>query len=304
MHKQHTILIFLVMIALVLVLSACSGSSQAAGQVLLNSTNTMKQLKTVHVDMGMTMGINISGLTSPTSGSTPTNSVNITLSGSGDEVFPDQASLKFTTSTGSSAFTLAEILKGNSVYIQNTKSQWYVLDKSAMFGKVNMSDRFSSTSIPDFNKLLQIAEQDAKVTDHGDQSLNGTNLRHITVTLDKNGFEELLKNIGQLNSVTSATQQSLNDLFKSVNGLNTSMDFWIDESTSYLHHMEMKMSFSMDTSNFITPTPGTTKGPSGISLNLDMTMDLSRFNDSSIKIAAPANAIPTSNPGVIFGFGN
>jgi hypothetical protein len=303
MHKQHTILIFLVMIALVLVMSAC-GSSQAAGQVLLNSSNTMKQLKTVHVDMRMTMGINISGLTSPTSGSTPSNSVNITLSGSGDEVFPDQASLKFTTSTGSSAFTLAKILKGNSVYIQNTKGQWYVLDKSEMFGKVNMSDLFSSTSIPDFNKLLQIAEQDAKVNDHGDQSLNGTNLRHIIATLDKNGFEELLKNIGQLNSVSSVTQQSQNDLFNSVSGLNTSMDFWIDESTSYLHHMEMKMSFSMDTSNFITPTPGTTNGPSGISLNLDMTMDLSRFNDSSIKITAPANAIPTSNPGVIFGFGN
>lgn len=289
------------MIALVLLLSACGGSSQPAGQVLLNSSNAMKQLKTVHIDMKMTMGLNMSGLTLPNSGSTPSSATNITLNGSGDEVFPDQSSLKFTTGTGSSAFTLAEISKGNSIYIQNTKGQWYVLDKSKLLGNTSASSIFSSASMPDFNKLLQIAEKDAKVTDHGDQNLNGASLRHITVTLDKNGFKDLLKNIGPLNSVTS--QQSLNDLFNSVKDLNATMDFWIDESTSYLRHMEMKLSFSMGTSGVASPTTGTTNGTSGLSLTMDLTIDLSRFNDSSIKITAPANAIPVSNPGGIFGFG-
>lgn len=300
MHKRYTILGFLTMIALVLVMSACGGSSQPAGQVLLNSSNAMKQLKAVHVDMNMTMGINMSGMMSSTSGSTSSNTTNITLKGGGDEVLPDQSSMKFTTGIGTTnSIVLAEITKGNSIYIQNTKGQWYVLDKSKLLGRG--SSIFSNASMPDFNKLLQIAEKNAKVTDRGNETLNGVSLRHISVALDKTGFENLLKSIGQMNNVTSATQQSLDNVFNSMKGLNASMDFWIDESTSYLHRMEMKMNFNMDMSSFVTPTQGTTKGTSGISLSMDMRMDLSRFNDSSIQITAPANAIPTDNPGVIFG---
>jgi hypothetical protein len=61
----------------------------------------------------------------------------------------------------------------------------------------------------------------------------------------------------------------------------------------------MKFNLNIDASSFATP--GTTsKGPSAITMGFDTTIDLSRFNDSSITVTTPANAIPTNNPSTIF----
>ncbi|HKV60240.1 MAG TPA: hypothetical protein VJO32_18260, partial [Ktedonobacteraceae bacterium] len=94
----------------------------------------------------------------------------------------------------------------------------------------------------------------------------------------------------------------INQLLNSVSNFNASLDFWFDEATSYIHRFELKLNAAVDASKLSTPTSATTTGaPAGFSLKADILVDLSKFNDPSIKITAPANATPTDNPGVIFG---
>lgn len=300
MRKKYTFPGLLLLVAVLLLVSACGGSSVTAGQLLSNSATAMKQIKSLHLDMTATEGFSISGMPSTGTSSSVPSSMNINLKASGDEILPDQTSLKLTTS-GIGNFAFAEIVKGNQVYLQNAQGQWYVMDKSALTGSSasSFSSLFSSASVPDFNKLLDLVQKDVTVADHGDETLNGTNLRHITVTLDKTGLSNLLNSMGQLQGMTG---QSLDSLFSSLNKFGATLDFWFDESTSYLHRFEMKLNMGMDLSKFVTPTPGATTGsPAGISINADIVVDLSKFNDPSIKITAPANATPTDNPGAVFG---
>jgi hypothetical protein len=304
MHKRSFFPAFLAFIALVLLMSACGstgsggsgGTSQSAGQVILNSAKAMKQIKTVHLDMQMTESISVTGASSSSSG-TP-SSITITANGHGDEVLPDQSSLTLSLS-GIGNYTFAEISQGQQIYIQNQHGQWYVIDKSKLTG--SSGSTLSSASIPNFNQLLDLASKHAQVTDHGDQTLNGVSLRHITVSLDKNSLEQLLQGLGQLQGLTGKGQQAINNLFNSAKNLSATLDFWIDESTNYVHRFAMQFNVTLDLSKFATPTSQGGSTSQGIaSIKLDMTVDLSKFNDSSIKITPPANAIPTDDPTVIF----
>lgn len=300
-HKGRYIFGLLLTVAVLLIVSACgpgsTGSSgQTPAQILQNSSHAMKQLKTIHVDMKMTANAGAIGLT-PTPGSTTPTNITFNINATGDEVLPDQVSLKLTVS-GFSALnlSLAEVLKGDKVYIQNSKGQWYIIDKSKIIG--SNSNPLSSASVPDFSKLLDLG-QHAQITDHGDQSLSRETLRHITVTLDKDGLKQLLESTGQLNSLTGTNQQRFEQFMNSIKNFEAILDFWIDETTSYVHRVEMKFNLNLDTSSFVTP--GTTSNaPSAITLAFDTTIDLSKFNDTSIIVTAPANAIPTDNPSTIF----
>lgn len=307
MQKGRYMLGLLATVAILLIMSACglgssgsgSQSSKTGAQVLQSTVNTMKQLKTVHVDMKANANIGIVGLT-PTPGSTTPSTISFNVTVNGDEVLPDQAaSLKLTMGGFSGLnLNLAEVSKGDKIYFQNSKGQWYVIEKSQLVGSNSASNPFSSANVPNFNQLLDLSKH-AQVTDHGDQSLNGENLRHITITLDKNGLKDLLNSTGQLSSLTGSSQQTVDRFMNSTKNFQASLDFWIDESTSYVHRVEMKFNLNIDARSFATP--GTTsKGPSAITLGFDTTIDLSRFNDSSITVTTPANAIPTNNPSTIF----
>jgi LppX_LprAFG lipoprotein len=302
MRKKYTLPGLLLMVVMVLFVSACGGSSLTAGQLLSNSTNAMKQIKSLHFNMTATTNIAISGLPSSSSTSAIPNNTNITVNASGDEVMPDQASIKLSTS-GAGKFALAEIMKGNQLYLQNAQGQWYVMDKSKLSGSSSsISSLLSKSNLSDFNKLLDLVQKNVQVADHGDQTLNGATLRHITITLDKNGLMQLIQSTSQFKSLPGTSQQSVNSMFNSVSKFSASLDFWFDESTSYIHRFEIKLNTTLDMSKFTTPTTGSTSStPSGFSLKADIVVDLSKFNDSSIKITAPANAIPTDNPGVILG---
>ncbi|HVB72461.1 MAG TPA: hypothetical protein VNE38_02800 [Ktedonobacteraceae bacterium] len=300
MQKKYALPGMFLLIAMMLFVSACGGSSQTAGQLILNSSTAMKQIKAVHVAMTATINLAVSGTPGSSSTASTPGNVNATASVNGDEVLPDQSSFKLTTS-GIGKLAFAEITKGNQLYFQNAQGQWYVIDKSKLSGTNNSSSTLlSNASIPDFNKLLDLVQKDAQITDHGDQTLNGVSLRHITVTLDKNGLAQLIENTGQLKGLTGVSQQSLNDMLNSVSNFSASLDFWFDESTSYLHRFEIKLNMALNLNKFATPTANSTT-PSGFSLKADIVLDLSKFNDPSIKITAPTNAIQTDNPGVIFG---
>src|SRR5260370_1975869 len=187
----------LVLLPVLLLISACSpslgtgNSSLTVLQVLQNSAKAMKDLKSAHIEP-KTTGI-LQTLGTPTTAS----SLMYKVSGSGDEALPNEEQLQVTVSQGknSSPANLAEIVQGDKVYVQNTKGQWYVLNKSELEGFTG--NPFSGINGLDPNALLGLL-QDTQITDHGDELLNGEIFRHITVALDKAGFKKSLASHPQL----------------------------------------------------------------------------------------------------------
>ena len=302
---------FLVLAAVVLFMTACSSSIGGSGgssltplQVLQNSAKTMQQLKSAHFQMTTNGGFQTAASQSstPTTGTpTPTGNISLNLTGSGDENLPDQESLNLTVN---SAINLAEIVQGNKVYVQNTQGQWYVMDKSAISGL--SGNPLSGINLLNLNDLLGLA-QSAKLTDHGDESLNGQSLRHITVTLDKNGFQQLINSNQQLQNLFG--QQNIDAVLGSTKNLTASLDLWIDETQFYLHRVELKFNLNADLSGLgASTTPTINRGATGVTIppeltaTLDSIVDLSKFN-VPVTITPPANAIPTDNPLSILGLG-
>ena len=293
MRKHIFATVAIALIAFALLFSACgaNGSSQSAGQVLQDSLNAMKQLKAVHVDMKFSGGFSY-GATSTTA-----HPITVNVIANGDEVRPDKDSIHVDAGQG---YNLSEITVGHKVYIQNTKGQWYVLDASAYKGST--SNPFASLNASSYDNLLAIAQK-ATITDHGDQMLNGVSLRHITVTFGKDALNALLDATGATGAtskLTSTQQQNLDKLLNNIKLVNPTLDLWIDDATHYVHQMEVKFSMTVNTSSLMMPTTPTSSIPASISTTVDTVINYSKFNES-ITISAPTNAIPTSNPGTIFG---
>ena len=296
--RKKLVLTCIPLILLALFISACSSTPGSSGgsnltvlQVLQNSAKAMQQLKSAHINMSLTG----TASTSATPTSTPsTSGVGLSIKGSGDEALPNQESLHITTSQGSN---LAEIVLNNKVYIQNPQGQWYVLDKSSLQGV--SGNPFSGIDVSNVNNLLALA-QHAQITDHGDQTLNGQSLRHITVALDKQGLQQLLTQNSQIASVIG--QQNVNTIINSTQNFNSTLDLWIDETHFYVHRTELKLLVNANLgalTNNGTPTATTGNTPSNVSTTLDSIIDLSNFNET-VNITPPANAIPTNNPVNIF----
>ena len=289
-HRKH--LVAIVALAMALVLSACgtngSGSSPA-GQVLQDSFNAMKQLKAVHLDMKFSAGLNFG-----TTGTTTAQPITINLVGNGDAVMPDKDIVHLDMGQGNN---LSEITLGKQVYIQDAKGQWYVLSASTFKGAAQ--NPFTSMNAANYNTLLNVAQK-ATLIDHGDQTLNGQSLRHITVVFGKNALKDLLNATGETSKFSAAQQQHLDTLLNNIKLVNPTLDVWIDEATHYVHRMELKFSLSIDTSSLKTGTTSTSSMPSNFSTSVDAILDYSKFNES-ITISAPANAIPTSTLSPILG---
>src|SRR5713226_7545113 len=90
--KKHLGLI--VLVATLLLMSACGfpgiGSSLTAAQVLQNSTNAMKHLKSAHLDMKITGNIQTGLAATPTAGNPTPGQTAFTLTVSGDEMLQGQ----------------------------------------------------------------------------------------------------------------------------------------------------------------------------------------------------------------------
>jgi hypothetical protein len=311
-HKRPAI-VFIALVGILLLISACSpstggtsGSSLTVLQLLQNSSSAMSKLNSAHVDLKATgSGQAISSNTAtPTTGSTPTTSNGtFSLTGNGDEALPNAESMQFAvtqniTNGTNTTSNLAQIVQGDKVYIQNTKGQWYVLDKSALKGYVD--NPFSGINNPDLSLLIGLL-QHTKITDNGIQSLNGQNLRHITIALDQVALKQFLSNNQQLLDILG--QQNLNAIIDHTKAFNSTVDLWINETTSYVHRTELKFNLSADTSTlgqYLTPTVTTVVVPSNITTNFDSIVDLSKFN-APVTITPPPNPIPTSDPTTVFG---
>jgi len=297
-YKTYSIFMGIALAAVLLIVSACSApggtgsngnSSLTVMQVLQNSANAMQKLKSVHFDT--TTNGSFQGTSSP-SASSPA-AVTVNLKGSGDELLPDQQQAHITLNN---MINLAEVVTTDKVYVQNTQGKWYVLDKSLLKGQAG--NLFSGSNVFNMNDLLPML-QEVQLTDHGDQSLNGQNLRHITAALDKNALQQILTSNSQLNSTLG--QQNISKILSSTKSFKSTLDVWIDETNFYVHRTELKVNADADLSSLATQSAnGNTTLPSNATVALDSTVDLSKFNQP-VTITPPANAIPTNNPGVVFG---
>jgi hypothetical protein len=311
------------MLAISLFIGACStsgggnpGSSNLTVlQLLQNSSKAMSQLKSAHVELkasgtGVAVASNATatpveaaGTPTVTTGASTTNQVTFSLAGSGDEALPNQEAMQFDVTQNGAASTpgtshLEQVVQGNKIYIKNPRGQWYVLDKNALEGYIG--NPFSGIQSPDLTDLIGLLEH-TKITDNGVQSLNGQDLRHITIALDRDALKTFLKNSPQLADLLG--QQNLDAVINNTRNFASTVDLWIDESTAYVHRSELKFKLSVDTGSLsasITPTVSSGLIPSNVATGLDSIVDLSQFN-APVAIATPANAIPTSNPASVFG---
>jgi hypothetical protein len=314
-HKKQ----FLLPIALVtvfLLISACSPTGSSGGsnltvlQLLQNSSKAMSQLKSAHIDLkanGSGQAITTNATSTPTTTTTtPTatvNNVTFNLIGTGDEALPNVEAMQFDVSQNGATTVpttshLEQIVQGDKVYIKNTKGQWYVLDKSALKGYVD--DPFSGVKSPDLTELIGLLEH-TQITDNGKQSLNGQELRHITIAMDKEALKQFLSNNKQLVDILG--QQNLNAVIDNTKTFSSTVDLWIDEATAYVHRTELKFNLGVNTgalSQSITPTVTTVIVPSNVTTKFDSIVDLSKFNES-VTVTTPTGAIPTNDPTTVFG---
>ncbi|WP_376797153.1 DUF6612 family protein [Thermogemmatispora sp.] len=293
---------------LMLLLSACGSvsggsgpsSTLTAGQVLQKALTTMQHLKTVHLDLSLTENLQMQSQETATpssqSSSLPGN-LAISIQGSGDEVFPDQASaqLKVSVPGLGSNLQLNEILQDGKVYIQNKQGQWYVLEQSSLSGS---SSFLGAVNSDQYTRLLALAQK-AQLTDHGDQTLHGQSLRHISVTFGRDALKELLTSFEQLPSGLS--QSDIQRIAQATTLRQAGLDLWIDEQNFYVHEMNLKMNIDLDANKLLQSTA--TTGNSGMSgvlgIQVNATVDYSQFNQP-FTIKAPTNATPTDNPQTIF----
>jgi hypothetical protein len=326
MKKRKEPYSFLVLVMILLLMSACSspvigtgGSALTALEVLQNSSVTMKQLKSVHFDLSVASIVQTSKVptsaspppttasaTPTTTSATPTTAppkptqVSLSITGHGDESLPGRQSLQLTvTQSGTGQnISLSEILLGRKVYVQNPKGLWFVLDKSVLEGFI--ANPFAGINVDPlvFLGLLQ----DATITDHGTELLNGQDLRHISATLDRAALKLLLNNNTQLHKLIG--QQNISNVLDHASGFQSSLDIWIDETSFYVHRTELKFSLDEGLSSLsgsVTPTVTASAAVlPGLTVNFDSIVDLSNFNQP-VMITPPANATPTDNLFNIFG---
>jgi len=168
------------------------------------------------------------------------------------------------------------------------------------FLKGYVDNPFSGVKSPDLTELIGLLEH-TQITDNGIQSLNGQNLRHITIAMDKEALKQFLSNNQQLIDILG--QQNLNAVIDNTKTFSSTVDLWIDEATAYVHRTELKFNLGVNAgtlSKSITPTVTTVIVPANVTTKFDSIVDLSKFNES-VTVTTPTGAIPTNDPTTVFG---
>ncbi|HLI69916.1 MAG TPA: LppX_LprAFG lipoprotein, partial [Ktedonobacteraceae bacterium] len=249
--------------ALLFLLTACSmpglaGTSPTPEQTLQNSAKVMSQLKSVHFDIPQaTLAMR--------SNNNSNSGVSFTLTGQGDAVSPDQASVDLLLGKNP---VLALVSKGQTVYVQVTDGTWYSVNKSQV--KNVFQGLFSQGITTQLGQIMTIL-QSATLTDHGQETLNGVSLDHITATLDG----QTLQNLNSLlNSYLPQSAQSAQNQIK-----QAAMDLWIDQSTGYVYQTKLDVTVQIDASSlrsFLGQSAGNLSGV--LPVELQAQIDFSKFN--------------------------
>ncbi len=279
-----------------------SQSNLTVIQVLQNSSQAMQKLKTFQFTLALNGQIqgsaaasstSTSASASPTATSSIPGSITFDVRGTGQQSL--QSGEQAMTLTLNQSTHLAEVVTGHKIYVQNPRGRWYVIDPNRFAAGV--SNPLAGLQL-NTTTLLELV-QHSQLSDHGDESLNGQSLRHITAVLDRAGLQALLKDDTQLSTLVGA--QNIDAIVAHARSFQASLDLWIDETQFYLHRVQLKLSLNADTSGLVTPSVGmiTLQLPPTLQATLNNTVDLSKFNEP-VSISAPASAISVDNPGVIF----
>ena len=267
--------------ALLCLLSACSFlglgatqpgnvQSQTPAQVLQNAATAMQHLKSAHITMNV--GTTANG------GSAANQQPNtLTVRADGDQVFPGQSSLHMSIGQmmGGNATKFTEVVTGDQLYVQNAQGQWHVINQKDLTGSP-----FSAIQVSNYNSLLMLSQQ-ATITDHGQEMLNGQTTRHITMTFNSSALKSLLSATGQLGSLSAQQQQDLNQQLSQIKLNSSTFDVWVDTTNAYVSRMELKFSISSNDNE---------------TSSVDATVDYSKYNEQ-VTITAPAGATPVNNAG-------
>jgi hypothetical protein len=288
---------FPLLVVLVLCVSACGpvigtgGSSLTPAQVLQNSSKAMAQLKSMHTDLNITTNLLANALSAPITPTPVPGQVNFFITGHGDENLPGQQSLQISIDQNVSGqhANFAEMVLGNKVYIQNARSQWFVLDKSVVEGTIG--GPFNGINLNPFNLLTLL--QNANITDFGTVLLNGQQVRHLSASLNKAGLEQLITSNPQLSKLLG--QRNIIAVIDHAKTTQAGIDLWIDETNFYVHRAELKF----DLGEALSSATATPTLVSSLAAHFDSVIDLSKF-DQPVTITPPANAIPTNNLAGIF----
>jgi len=269
-HPYKKPLILIGMLGLLFILAACSvpgvGSATPA-QTLQNSATAMSKLNSVHFDLQSTTVVQGSG---------STNGVTYTVTGQGDAAAPDKVAVNLSSSSP----LLSLVSSGSKVYVQVKGGSWYSVDKDKI---KDAEQNFFSQSLATRLGQIMNAVQNAQLTDHGQETVNGQSLDHITATLDAQTLKSLSS---ELNGLAPTNAQSgLNQITKAT------LDVWIDTATSYVHVAKIDIATQVDASA-LEHFSGQTTGASGaLPIELKAQVTFSKFNQP-VTIQAPTNAIP------------
>ncbi len=262
------------MLALLFVLAACSVPGLAStpptpAQTLQNSAQAMSKLSSVHIDLQ-------AGLSLQSSSSNGGMTFNLT--GHGDAAQSGDASVQI--SLGSNPL-LAVISKGQTVYVQFKNGTWYSATKDQI---KNTAQNFFSQSLATRLEQIMTLAQNAKLTDHGQESLNGTSLDHITAVLDQQTLQALNSQLSGL--IPVGNQNGQNQISQA------SLDLWIDQSTSYVHQAILNLTAQVNAQALQHLTGQSTGSTSGtLPVTVKAQINLSNFNQP-VNIQAPANSTP------------
>jgi hypothetical protein len=262
------------MLALLFVLAACSvpglaGASPTPAQTLQNSAQAMSKLSSVHIDLQAGLSLQ---------SSTSNGGMTFTLTGHGDAAKSGDASVQI--SLGANPL-LAVISKGQTVYVQFKNGTWYSATKDQI---KNTSQNFFSQSLATRLEQIMALAQNAKLTDHGQESLNGTSLDHITAVLDQQTLQALNSQLSGL--IPVGNQNGQNQISQA------SLDLWIDQSTSYVHQAILNLTAQVNAQALQHLTGQSTGSTSGtLPVTVKAQVNLSNFNQP-VNIQAPASSTP------------
>lgn len=276
MRTQQRYRVYAMLVTLLLLLASCGVPGFASGspspaQILQNSVDAMSHVQSAHIDLQA----NVNMPSSPSSANTITNMSAVNVTGHSDVANPDKVSLDLLMGD---AQLLSVVSIGQKVYLREKSGNWFFLEKNQIKDK---EQSFFSQSLTQRMGQIMVLLQEAQLTDHGQESLNGETLEHITATLDGQTLQALS---GQFNGFLSTSAvQGQNQLQKAV------LDVWIDLSTSYVHQAQLDlMATAQMPSN---GQQGQEQGPvKAQPVELKLQLNFSKFN-APVTIQAPANAV-------------
>jgi len=272
-YKRHIFLTGLV--ALIFLLAGCgipgvASSPPTPAQTLQNSAKAMSQLKSVHFDLSQASVVMQS--------SNSTSGMTLNVTGQGDTAGADQVSANFALAQKP---LLALVSVGQTVYVQVSGGTWYSANKSHLKDATqNFFSQSPALRLGQFMALLQ----NSKLTDHGQESLNGVSLDHITVTPDQQTLQTLSS---QLNGLAPTRDQSSQNQIT-----QATLDLWIDQSTGYVHQLKLDVMAQANLGS-LQQYIGQNAGGSTTTLPVEVKAQLnfSKFNQP-VTIQAPANSVP------------